>query len=189
MPKVNTRTRSEQLRYVAGLATRKYDQAREAWEAFSGEVDTVRTAVEATETYDLSSLAEQVRSLQEAIQELSDAGAHIDNLDELTQAADQVESAMNNLGLDTDALGAFTDAYEELEQALDTYEEYREPGSGYDRDDKEGAWDEVTGKMEELADAADQLGFDMTFTTPEPGVPAGEVLTLDEVTDEQDPVA
>jgi chromosome segregation ATPase len=161
MPKVQIpRTRAEELRHVAGKATRKYDDARAAWEAFSEEVDAVRNAGEAAETHDLASLAEQVGSLRDAIQELVDAGATVQGLDELTEATDAINSAAENLGLDTDALSTFTEAYDELESALDTYEEYRESGSGYSREDREGAWETVVQHMESLADAADALGFD-----------------------------
>jgi hypothetical protein len=168
MPKVQIpRTRAEELRHVAGLATRKYDDARAAWEAFSGEVDSVRSAVEAAETNDLSSLAEQVGSLYDAIQELVDAGAVVDGLEDLKEASEVMAAATVTFGLDTDALQAFTEAYDELESALDSYDQYREPGQGYTREDREGAWDTVVSLMENLADAADQLGFDFVPATEE----------------------
>jgi hypothetical protein len=162
MAKAASRSRSEELRYLAGLTSRKPDLAREAWEAFADEVEAVRAAADAWETTDLSSLSEQLGTLNEALQALSQAGAEVSGLDALEEAASQVDSAIGTLGLDTDALSAFTEAYDELESALDTYDEYRESGSGYSREDREQAWDTVTEQMEALATAADQLGFDWT---------------------------
>jgi hypothetical protein len=162
MAKTAPRSRSEELRHIVGLSSREPDQARAAWEAFADEVEAVRAAADAWETADLSSLSEQLSTLNEALQALSQAGAEVSGLDALADAANQVDSAMGTLGLDTDALSAFTEAYDELEGALDTYDEYRESGSGYSREDREQAWGTVTEQMEALASAADQLGFDWT---------------------------
>jgi hypothetical protein len=166
MAKTAPRSRSEELRYLAGLSSRKPDDARAAWEAFVDEVEAVRVAADAWEATDLSSISEQLGTLNEALQALSQAGAQVDGLDALVDAANQVDVAQGGLGVDSDALSTFTEAYDELESALDTYDEYRETGSGYSREDREEAWGTVTEQMEALADAADQLGFDWTPTEP-----------------------
>jgi tetratricopeptide (TPR) repeat protein len=178
MPKTKApdRTRAEELRHIAGLSSRKPDDARAAWEAFQEEVEAVRQAAEAWESADLSGLSGQLGTLFEALSSLSEAGLSIDGLDDLQEAYEYVQAAEGSLGLDSDSLDAFTEAYDELEQALDTYDEYRETGSGYNREDREQAWETVTEQMEALAEAADALGFDWTPTpTPEaeqsPGQP------------------
>jgi hypothetical protein len=171
-------TRSSQLRHVAGMAARKPALAREAWESFADQVDAVRTALQEYESVELSSVSEQLGTLREALQGLAEAGAQFDGLEALSEAADAVDSAASQLGIDSDALNAFIEAYDQLESSLDTYDEYREPGSGYGPEDRESQWDEVTGYMENLADAADQLGFDWAPANP---LPAGEVESVEEL--------
>lgn len=162
------RTRADELRHLASLATRKYDDARTAWEAFSEEIEVVRTAAEEMETADLSSISNQVSVLSDALQALAAAGANVDGMEAVMEAVDALTNAEVNLGVDGDALTAFAETYEELENTLDEFENTRDTDR-YEgkRDDMETAWTEVTEKMEALADAADALGFDWTPASAE----------------------
>ena len=171
MPKSKApeRTRAEELRHVAGLATRKLDWAREAWEAFQEEVEPVRQAAEAWDSASLSETSGQLGTLFEALSGLSEAGLTIDGLDDLQEAYEYVQAAEGNLGLDSEALTGFAEAYDELESALDEYDSVKDTDR-YEgkKDDLEQAWTDITEKMEALAEAADTLGFDWTpATTPE----------------------
>lgn len=170
MPKtVTPRTRAEELRHVAGLATRKYDDAYAAWEAFADEVEVVRHAAEAFDSTDLSEMNGLLGTLFDGLAALAEAGGQVDGLDTLQEAYEQLQAAEGSLGVNSDSLSGFAEAYDELESALDQYNDVRE-SDRYEgrRDDLESNWEEVTSKMEALADLADELGFDFTpAATPE----------------------
>jgi hypothetical protein len=138
--------------------------AREAFDAFSEEVEAVRTAVEAWQGADLDSTNSQLSSLHEALQAASEGGFPVPGLDSLSEIVDLMGRLQDEMPLDSESMMAFVEAYEELESALDEYDGLRE-GDRYEgrRDDMDQAWDQVTEKMEGLAEAADVLGFD-----PEP---------------------
>jgi hypothetical protein len=173
-PKIITRTRSEELNYVAGLTRRQPERAREATEAFSEDVNVVRTALEAWGSVDLAEVTEQLGNLVEALDALAQQGIEVDGLETLKGAAEDLNMAAGELSLDEDVFMTFTEGYDELESALDEYDSLRESDRYEGKsDDMEQAWGSVTEKMNILAEAADTIGFDAT-PVENPAEPAQE---------------
>jgi len=163
MAKTKTTTRAAELRRIAELSTRRIEATRDALDAYSEDIETLRSANDAFNGADLESVASQISDLASELSGLVDLGLlPPEKIAELEKIAEQLKAfSSNSEGVGPDTIGPFIEHYEELESALNAFEDLKEQdryeGKG---DDMESSWEEVMEAMEGLADAADELGLD-----------------------------